>query len=176
MFEDINIVLYTVSLTDYHEYLVDSNGDLTNKMLESKKLFENIVNHPSFGQKHFVLLLNKFDLLEELIERFPLTECEWLQTFNPVISRHPNSSTSNNNPSLAQRAFHYIAAQFKALYKSITGRKLYVSLLTGLEVETVDEALKYASEILRWDEEKSKLLKEWATESIEGEASTSVCV
>nr|GMD05078.1 extra-large guanine nucleotide-binding protein 1-like [Ipomoea batatas] len=176
MFEDINIVLYTVSLTDYHEYLEDSNGDLTNKMLESKRLFESIVNHPSFAHKHFVLLLNKFDLLEELIERFPLTECEWFQSFNPVISRHPNSSASNNNPSLAHRAFHYIASQFKALYKSITGRKLYASLVTGLEGETVDESLKYASEILRWDEEKSKLLKEWSTESMEGEASTSVCV
>lgn len=141
-------------------------------MMESKRLFENIVSHPAFAPKHCLLLLNKFDILEEIIEEFPLSECEWFQDFNPVISRHPNSKTNNNNPSLAQRAYHYVAVKFKRLYNSITKRKLFVSQLTALEAESVDGALKYTREILKWDEERRKVMRDWTTES--PEASTTL--
>ncbi|KAJ8530131.1 hypothetical protein K7X08_036966 [Anisodus acutangulus] len=173
MFEDVDLVIFCVSLTAYTEYLEDYNGACTNKMMESKKLFENIVSHPAFARKHCLLLLNKFDILEEIIEQAPLSECEWFQDFNPVISRHPGSKTSNNNPSLAQRAYHYIAVKFKRLYNnSITDRKLYVAPLTALEADSVDEALKYTREILKWDEEKRKVVLDWTTES--AEASTTL--
>ncbi|KAF3621677.1 hypothetical protein FXO37_32666 [Capsicum annuum] len=172
MFEDVDLVIFCVSLTEYTEYMEDYNGICTNKMMESKKLFENIISHPSFAQKHCLLLLNKFDILEEIIEQAPLSECEWFQDFNPVISRHPNSNTSNNNPSLAQRAYHYIAVQFKRLYYSITQQKLYVSQLTALEPDSVDGALKYTREILKWDEEKHKIMRDWMTE--DAEASTTL--
>ncbi|WMV13003.1 hypothetical protein MTR67_006388 [Solanum verrucosum] len=172
MFEDVDLVIFCVSLTEYTEYLEDYNGVCTNKMMESKKLFENFVSHPAFAQKHCLLLLNKFDILEEIIEECPLSECEWFQDFNPVISRHPNSKTSNNNPSLAQRAYHYIAVKFKRLYNSITERKLFVSQLTALEADSVDGALKYTREILKWDEERRKVMRDWTTES--PEASTTL--
>ncbi|RAL49377.1 hypothetical protein DM860_012810 [Cuscuta australis] len=170
MFEDTDIVLYTVSLTDYIEDHEDHNGVVTNKMVESKKLFESIATHPSFAHKHFLLLLTKFDVLEELIEQFPLCKCEWFHDFNPIISR--NSNNNGSNPSLAQRAFHYIASQFKATYKTLTGRKLYVSHVTGITGESVNDALKYACEILSWDEEEDLVLHEWAAENTE--VSTSV--
>ncbi|XP_059314121.1 extra-large guanine nucleotide-binding protein 1-like [Lycium ferocissimum] len=172
MFEDVDLVIFCVSLTEYTEYLEDYNGVCTNKMMESKKLFKNIVSHPAFAQKHCLLLLNKFDILEEIIERAPLSECEWFQDFNPVISRHPDSKTCNNNPSLAQRAYHFIAVQFKRLYRSITDRKLYVAQVTALEADSVDEALKYTREILKWDEERRKVMRDWTTES--AEASTTL--
>lgn len=172
MFEDVDLVIFCVSLTEYTEYLEDHNGVCTNRMMASKKLFENIVSHPAFARKHCLLLLNKFDILEEIIEQAPLSECEWFQDFNPVISRHPNSKTINNNPSLAQRAYHYIAVKFKRLYYSITERKLFVSPLTALEADSVDEALKYTREILKWDEERRKVMREWTTES--AEASTTL--
>ncbi|CAH9107241.1 unnamed protein product [Cuscuta epithymum] len=165
MFEGTNIVLYTVSLTDYFEYIEDDNGSLKNKMLESKKLFESIVTHPPFTQKQFLLFLTKFDILEESIKQFPLNKCEWFRDFNPVISQH--SHKNSNNPSLAQRAFYYIASQFKATYKNLTGRKLYVSQLTGINGKSVDIALKYATEILRWEKEKDTVLNECALEITE---------
>ncbi|KAK4378382.1 hypothetical protein RND71_000244 [Anisodus tanguticus] len=43
MFEDVDLVIFCVSLTEYTEYLEDYNGVCTNKMMESKKLCENIV-------------------------------------------------------------------------------------------------------------------------------------
>ncbi|XP_011088321.1 extra-large guanine nucleotide-binding protein 1 [Sesamum indicum] len=168
MFEDVDLVTYSVSLTDYDEYYEDINGIRTNKMLAAKKLFESIVTHPTLAEKHFLLILNKFDLLEDKIERVPLTQCDWFHDFNPVISLHPHSATSSNNPPLAQRAFHYIAVQFKRLFHSLTERKLFVSRVTGLEADSVDKALRYSKEILKWSEERNTVsLNEWSTESME---------
>ncbi|PIN16773.1 G-protein alpha subunit (small G protein superfamily) [Handroanthus impetiginosus] len=173
MFEDVDIVLFCVSLTDYDEYYEEINGKRTNKMSLSKKLFEGIVSHPTFSEKHFLLILNKFDLLEEKIEQAPLTQCDWFQDFNPVISRYPNNASNNSNPTLAQRAFHYVAVKFKRLFESITGRKLFVSRATGLEADSVDKALGYGKEILKWDYERNTFsMNEWSSESIE--PSTSV--
>ncbi|KAK9286163.1 hypothetical protein L1049_014545 [Liquidambar formosana] len=157
MFEDVKIVLFSVSLTDYDQFSEDDNGICTNKMLASKKLFESIVTHPTSDRMEFLLILNKFDLLEEKIEQVPLTECEWFNDFNSMISENNHHSSSISvfpTPPLAQRAFHYIAVKFKRLFTSLTGRKLYVSLVTGLEPDTVDEALKYAGEILKWASEE----------------------
>ncbi|KAF2295134.1 hypothetical protein GH714_031644 [Hevea brasiliensis] len=121
------------------------------------RFFESIVTHPTFDQMDFLLLLNKFDLLEEKIERVPLTECEWFDDFHPVISRHKSSGNRNSincNPSIGQLVFHHVAVKFKKLYASLTGKKLYVSLVRGLEPDSVDGALKYAREILKWEEER----------------------
>ncbi|XP_028777099.1 extra-large guanine nucleotide-binding protein 1 [Neltuma alba] len=152
MFEDMDVVLFCVALTDYDEYTVDRNGASTNKMMAAKKLFENIITHPSFSNKKFLLILNKFDLLEEKIEQIPLERCEWFCDFNPVISKNQNRvSNYTNSPPLAQRAFQYIAMKFKKLFYSHTSRKLFVSAVTGLEPDTVDEALRYAREVMVWE-------------------------
>ncbi|KAK9988223.1 hypothetical protein SO802_028462 [Lithocarpus litseifolius] len=99
MFEDTDIVLFCVASSDYDEYSVDRNGVLTNKMLASKELFESIVTHPTFENKNFLLILNKFDLLEEKIKQVPLTQCEWFRDFKPVVS-------PNCQPELSQHASH----------------------------------------------------------------------
>ncbi|GMP38115.1 hypothetical protein CsSME_00009491 [Camellia sinensis var. sinensis] len=69
MFEDIDLILYCVALPDYNQFSDDDNGVSTNKMLVSKKLFENIVTHPNFHQKDFILILSEFDVFEEKIEQ-----------------------------------------------------------------------------------------------------------
>ncbi|KAF7840896.1 extra-large guanine nucleotide-binding protein 1-like [Senna tora] len=179
MFEDIDVVLFCVALTDYDEYTIDSsNGVSTNKMLAAKQLFENMITHPTFKDKKFLLLLNKFDLLEEKIELVPLTQCEWFYDFNPVISYNQSiSCTSNhsNNTPLAYRAFQYIAVKFKRLFHSLTNRKLFVSWVTGLESDTVDEALRYAREIMVWDASSFTMEKSefTSTDSETEEASSS---
>ncbi|KAE8693303.1 Extra-large guanine nucleotide-binding protein 1 [Hibiscus syriacus] len=153
MFEDVGMVIFCVALSNYDKFSADG----TNKMLLSRKLFETIVSHPTFDQMDFLLILNKFDMFEEKIERVPLTRCEWFNDFHPLISRYrtnTNSNSINNNPTLGQLAFHYVAVKFKRLYSSLTGRKLYVSHMKGLEPNSVDAALKFASEILKWDEER----------------------
>lgn len=168
MFEDVNIVLFCVSLTDYDEFYEDSGGLLINKMMASKQLFKSVVTHPTFYKKDFLLIMNKFDLLKEKIEESPLTQCEWFCDFDPVISHNHNIGSYVNPASLlAQRAFHYMAVKFKRLFHSLTERKLYASLVTGLEQDSVDESLKYAREIMNWDGEGFTFINEESSASLE---------
>uniref|UniRef100_A0A6M2EEU2 Extra-large guanine nucleotide-binding protein 1 n=1 Tax=Populus davidiana TaxID=266767 RepID=A0A6M2EEU2_9ROSI len=171
MFEDVGMVIFCVGMTEYDQFTVDGNGTSTNNMMLTRKFFESIVTHPTFEQMDFLLILNKFDLFEEKIERVPLTQCDWFDDFHPVISRHRSNSNSNSintSPSLGQLGAHYMAVKFKRLYSSLTGRKLYASVVKGLEPDSVDAALKYAKEILKWDEEKPNFsLSEYSMYSTE---------
>ncbi|KAI3755544.1 hypothetical protein L1987_55347 [Smallanthus sonchifolius] len=174
MFEDVDLILYCVDLTSYSEFFLDNDLNLKNKMLESKKIFENIVTHPNFKNKAFLLILNKFDLLEKKIKTTPLTQCEWFRDFNPFITNHTyndgssDNNNNNNNASVAQYGFQYIAAKFKKLFGELTGRKLYVSPVTGLERDSVNAALRYGKEVLMWvNEENKPSTGEWSSASIE---------
>lgn len=158
MLEDVRLVIFCIALSDYDQFTLDADGTPANKMLQCKKLFESLVMHPSFGHVDFLLILNKFDIFEDKIEQVPLSECEWFEDFQPVISRQSNNNNSrrniNHNPSLGQLGFHHIAVKFKRLYFNLTGRKLYVSAVKALEPDSVDAALKYGREILKWEEER----------------------
>ncbi|KAJ0252091.1 hypothetical protein HA466_0129410 [Hirschfeldia incana] len=180
MFEDADLVIFCVSLTDYGECIEDSEGVLVNKMIANKQLFESMVTHPILANKRFLLVLTKFDLLEERIEEVPLRTCEWFEDFNPLVSQN---QTSRHNPPMAQRAFHYIGYQYKRLYDSLVepfstrggGRsfrpKLFVSQVS-LESDTVDNALRYAREILKWHVEETSMFQEMSTTSIEASLSS----
>lgn len=166
MFEDVQVVIFCVSLSDYDQFAVDADGNTLNKMLLSKRFFEHMVSHPTFDQVDFHLLLNKFDLFEEKIEQVPLTKCDWFEDFHPVMSR--NRSNNSNHPTLGQLGFHYIAVKFKRMYSALTGRKLYVSLVNAREPKSVDAALKYSREILTWEEERPNFsLSEYSIHSTE---------
>ncbi|GAB2224835.1 hypothetical protein Drorol1_Dr00005612 [Drosera rotundifolia] len=171
MFEDVGLVLFCVALTDYDEHEVGVAGEgLVNRMLSSRKLFERVVSHSRFREKNFLLILTKIDLLDEKIEKVPLSRCEWFHDFKPVLSRHHNDSRSNpNSPSpLAQIAFHYIGAKFKRLFKELTERKLYVYPVSALEADAVDGALKYARQIAEWEQLNSDFIyPELSSETIE---------
>ncbi|EPS66536.1 hypothetical protein M569_08237, partial [Genlisea aurea] len=154
LLEGMNLVIFCVSLSEYDEHCYDDKkGAFVNQMMETKKLFESIVTHPTLAETTFFLILNKFDLLEEKIKQVPLKQCDWFQDFCPVISN--NSQTNRGSKSsAAQQAFHYIAVKFKRLFSSLTGRKLFVSRVTGLDPGSVDNAFRLCKEVLKWESDK----------------------
>ncbi|KAK1626167.1 hypothetical protein QYE76_000482 [Lolium multiflorum] len=161
MFDDVRLVIFCVAVSDYDEYHEDVNGTIVNKMVESRQLFESLALHPTFEQMDFLLLLTKFDLLEQKIGKSPLTACDWFSEFTPLVSRNlingsssRSTRSSNTGASLAQMAAHYIGTKFKRLFHSLTERKLYVSYVNALDQESVCSAIRYGREIVKWEEEK----------------------
>ena len=65
MFEDVEMVIFCVSLTDYDQFSVDGTGCLTNKMVLSRKFFETIVTHPTFEQIYLQCLI--FDTYRRVV-------------------------------------------------------------------------------------------------------------
>ncbi|EPS58579.1 hypothetical protein M569_16233, partial [Genlisea aurea] len=153
MFEDIGIVVLSISLTDYDQLAVGGDGIARNKMILSREFFEAMVTHPAFEPMNFLLLLTKYDAFEEKMERVPLSRCDWFDDFNPVTT---TSSSSSSGSLLGQAGFHHVAVKFKRLYSRLRGggKKLYVSPVNSLEGKSVDGALRYAREIVQWEGER----------------------
>ncbi len=70
-FQDVTALIFCVSLSEYNQTLDEDNR--TPRMVESLRLFRQIVNSPWFGDSDLILFLNKRDLLEQKIAHHPLT-------------------------------------------------------------------------------------------------------
>ncbi|KAJ8039526.1 Guanine nucleotide-binding protein G(i) subunit alpha [Holothuria leucospilota] len=72
-FDDVTAVLFIVALSEYNLTLREDN--ITNRIEESKVLFNSVCNSAWFRSRPVIIFLNKTDIFAEKIKRIPLTVC-----------------------------------------------------------------------------------------------------
>ena len=72
-FEGVTAIIFCASLSAYDLKLIEDEG--MNRMHESMKLFDSICNNKWFTDTSIILFLNKMDLFEAKIGKYPLSTC-----------------------------------------------------------------------------------------------------
>ena len=65
-FDDVTAILFLVGSSEFDQNLMEDR--LTNRLVESRSIFETIVNNDCFRHVAIILFFNKTDLLEEKIK------------------------------------------------------------------------------------------------------------
>lgn len=73
-FDSVTSILFLVSSSEFDQVLLEDR--ITNRLEESKNIFDAIVNNIIFGNVSIILFLNKFDLLERKVGN-PETDIRW---------------------------------------------------------------------------------------------------
>lgn len=71
-FSDVTAILFLASASEYDEYLREDGR--TNRLEESCKVFETLVNYKYLRNVEFILFLNKHDLLKEKITKINIKD------------------------------------------------------------------------------------------------------
>lgn len=71
-FEDVTAVIFVVALSEYNLTLYEDGS--TNRMDESLKLFKEMCNNQWFSKTSMIVFLNKRDLFEEKLSKYPLSD------------------------------------------------------------------------------------------------------
>ncbi|XP_023226871.1 guanine nucleotide-binding protein subunit alpha-13-like isoform X2 [Centruroides sculpturatus] len=78
-FDSVTSILFLVSSSEFDQVLLEDR--CTNRLLESLRIFDTIINNRCFSEVSFILFLNKTDLLKEKIERRSANISEYFPQF-----------------------------------------------------------------------------------------------
>ena len=68
---DISAVIFMVALSEYDMKCFEDG--ITNRMIESLRLFKNIMSMSLINRKYLIIIFCKYDLFKEKIKRIPIT-------------------------------------------------------------------------------------------------------
>ncbi|GAB2249974.1 hypothetical protein Droror1_Dr00013333 [Drosera rotundifolia] len=142
LFEGVTAVIFCAAISEYDQTLCEEEN--SNRMMETKELFEWILKQPYFEKTSFMLFLNKFDLFEKKVPKVPLSACEWFKEYQPV-------STGKQE---VEHAYEFVKKKFEELYYQSTGpdrvdRVFKIYRTTALDPKLVKKTFKLVDETLR---------------------------
>lgn len=71
-FDEVTAILFLCASSAYDQVLVEDR--ITNRLVESRKIFETIVNNRCFSNVSIILFFNKYDLLSEKVVHIKITD------------------------------------------------------------------------------------------------------
>eukprot|EP01101_Sappina_pedata_P013359 TRINITY_DN9624_c0_g1_i1.p1 TRINITY_DN9624_c0_g1~~TRINITY_DN9624_c0_g1_i1.p1 ORF type:complete len:361 (-),score=96.74 TRINITY_DN9624_c0_g1_i1:7-1089(-) len=129
-FQDVTSILFVVALSEYNLMLEEAEN--TNRMHESLKLFEDIINNVWFMGTPIILFLNKKDLFEQKISKVPLTVC--FPEYRGAESAEP--------------AMHYIREQYLARDRKQASRSIYSHFTCATNTDNIKTIFRAVQEIV----------------------------
>jgi len=129
-FQDVDVVLYFVDLSEYDKQYYDEEGasDLQNTLDE----FEKFCQNSCFIRTDVILLFNKKDLFEEKLSKRPLTIC------------FPEYEGGNNYDEASQ----YVQKQFESRYVNCDSRDFYFHFVCAMDSDNVNFIFSYITDVV----------------------------
>ena len=114
-FDDVKGVIFLDGLAGYNQVLFEDSS--VNRMHESLNLFREIVKNPIFKKIPIFVFLNKKDLFEEMIPKYPLSKCF------PEFQGPPGDILS---------ALEFIQQQYYTIMEEeCPGKQLYIQIIAA---------------------------------------------
>ncbi|OAY66708.1 Guanine nucleotide-binding protein alpha-2 subunit, partial [Ananas comosus] len=115
-----------------------------NRMMDTKELFEWVLNQACFEKTSFMLFLNKFDIFEKKVQKVPLSVCEWFKDYQPMASGKQE----------VEHAYEFVKKKFEELYFQSSkpdrvDRVFKIYRTTALDQKLVKKTFKLVDETLR---------------------------
>lgn len=128
-FENVDAIIYLVSLSEYDQTLFEDG--VTNRMVESMNLFDQICNMKWFMNVTLILFLNKKDIFEQKIKQVNI---------NAAFPAY-------TGPQEYQAALNFITAKFLEINKS-PDRKIYPYTTCATDTENVKVVFKVVKDTI----------------------------
>ena len=110
MFGDVFILIFLTAISEYDQVIDEDKT--TNRIEESLKLFNTILNYPVFMDKDVIVFLNKNDLLEQKI-----------QERRSLLSDHfPEFTGDNHNVNEVRKFFQVMHFNHYPYFQKLTYR------------------------------------------------------
>lgn len=108
-FQDVTAIIFVVALSEYDLKLEEDL--VTNRMMESLKLFNDVVNNRWFASTNVILFLNKKDIFAVKIKKVPITVCfsdyQGPQEYEPSVAFILEKFQATNKPGSARHIYSH---------------------------------------------------------------------
>eukprot|EP00026_Physarum_polycephalum_P008575 Phypoly_transcript_08663.p1 GENE.Phypoly_transcript_08663~~Phypoly_transcript_08663.p1 ORF type:complete len:358 (+),score=63.37 Phypoly_transcript_08663:225-1298(+) len=128
-FQDVTAVIFFAALSEYDMKMYED--DITNRMHDSLKLFEEVCNSEFFRETAMILFLNKKDLFKDKIERVHLSVC-----FEDYTG--PNSF---------DEGIKFISKKFLAVNQNVD-KNIYIHVTCATDTEQVEAVFNAVKDII----------------------------
>jgi len=140
-FDSVTAVIFVVALSSYDEVTFEDEN--INSMSESLKIFGEHVNSHWFENTAFILFLNKNDIFEKKIKKYPITVC----------------FSNYKGPQEYQPSLNHIRQQFEKLNATPDRREIYVHVTCATDVKNIERVFNDVEHIvINWSLQRTGLI------------------
>nr|AHB52757.1 heterotrimeric G-protein alpha subunit [Chara braunii] len=112
LFDGVSAIIFCVALSEYDQLLFEDES--VNRMMETKQLFESVLQEQWFKKTAVMVFLNKFDIFRKKVTKVSLSKCEWFSDYRPVGGAQE-----------VEHAYRYVARKFEDLFRQHTSQENY---------------------------------------------------